>query len=204
MLIACSSSLAAIQLACSALQNGECDTAVCGGLNILTAPGIFAGLSRGQFLSTTGSCKTFDINADGYCRADGAGTVILKKLDDARTDNDNILGVILGTAANHSADVISIKHPHAESQAYLFRSIMTAAGRDPCNVDYVRMHGTGTQAGDKAEMEVVLNIFAPRQKSVRTPGRSPYFGAVKSSVGHGEAAAGVTALIKCFSCFRRV
>jgi acyl transferase domain-containing protein len=77
---ACSSSLAAIQIACTSLWAGECDTAIAGGVNVLTAPDIFAGLSRGMFLSKTGGCKTFDANADGYCRADGVGTVILKRL----------------------------------------------------------------------------------------------------------------------------
>lgn len=192
---ACSSSLAAIQIACTSLWAGECDTALAGGVNVLTAPDIFAGLSRGMFLSKTGGCKTFDANADGYCRADGVGTVILKRLDDAEADNDNILAVILGTATNHSAEAISITHPHAGAQSYLYESILYAAGVDAHDISYIEMHGTGTQAGDKTEANSVMDVFAPRNRQ-RAPDNILHMGAVKSNVGHGEAAAGITALVK--------
>ena len=121
---------------------GECDTAVAGGLSILTSPDLYAGLSRGQFLSKTGSCKTFDNAADGYCRGDSIATVILKRFDDAVADRDNILGVILGAATNHSADAISITHPHAPTQEQLYRKVLSQGGVSPQHVDYVEMHGT--------------------------------------------------------------
>lgn len=192
---ACSSSFAAIQLACTSLWSGDCDTAVAGGLNVLTAPDIFAGLSRGQFLSKTGSCKTFDNDADGYCRGDGIGTVILKRLEDAEADKDNILGVILGSGTNHSAEAVSITHPHAGAQEFLSKKILDAAGVDAHEVSYVEMHGTGTQAGDGTEMRSVTNVFAPAHRR-RHPNQPLHLGAVKANVGHGEAAAGVTSLIK--------
>lgn len=190
---ACSSSLAAIQVACTSLLQNECDTAVSGGLNILTNPDIFAGLSRGGFLSKTGSCKVFDETADGYCRADSVGTLILKRLEDAEADNDNILGVILGTATNHSADAISITHPHAESQANLYQSVLNTAGVDALDVSVVEMHGTGTQAGDLNEMRSVTQVFAPESRHREIP---LHLGAVKANLGHSEAAAGITGLIK--------
>jgi acyl transferase domain-containing protein len=193
---ACSSSMAAIQIACSSLRSGECDTAIAGGANILTAPDIFAGLSRGQFLSKTGSCKTWDSKADGYCRADGVGSVVLKRLDDAINDKNNILGVILGTATNHSADAISITHPHAGNQAYLYQSVLHEAGVNPLDVSYVEMHGTGTQAGDMAEIGSVTTVFAPEHARGTDPENVLHIGAVKSNIGHGEAAAGIGALIK--------
>ncbi|KAG8532386.1 Type I Iterative PKS [Bacidia gigantensis] len=192
---ACSSSLAAIQIACTSLWNGECDTAVAGGLSILTSPDLYAGLSRGQFLSKTGSCKTFDDAADGYCRGDSIGTVILKRLDDAVADKDNILGVILGAATNHSADAISITHPHAQTQEALYRKVLAQGAISAFDVDYVEMHGTGTQAGDGAEMESISNVFAPAVAG-RKADKPLYVGSVKANVGHGEAASGVTALIK--------
>lgn len=191
---ACSSSLAAVQIACQTLRTGGCDTAVTGGVNILTAPDIFAGLSKGQFLSKTGSCKTWDIAADGYCRADGVGSIILKREEDAFADKDNILGIILASGTNHSADAISITHPHAGNQAYLYESVLHTAGVDPLDVSYVEMHGTGTQAGDTNEMESVTNVFAPMGS--RSPDQTLHIGAVKSNIGHGEAAAGMAALIK--------
>ncbi|KAK4104197.1 ketoacyl-synt-domain-containing protein [Parathielavia hyrcaniae] len=192
---ACSSSAAAMQVACTALWARDCDTAVVGGLSCMTNPDIFSGLSRGQFLSKKGPCATFDNEADGYCRGDGCASVIVKRLDDALAENDRILAVILGTATNHSADAISITHPHGPTQSTLSSAILDEAGVDPLDVDYVEMHGTGTQAGDGTEMVSVTNVFAPRER--RRPADRPlYLGAVKANVGHGEAASGVTALIK--------
>ncbi|KAK4244982.1 putative polyketide synthase [Corynascus novoguineensis] len=193
---ACSSSLATVQAACSALWNGEADMVVAGGMNVLTNSDAFAGLSHGHFLSKTpNACKTWDVDADGYCRADGVGSIVLKRLEDAEADNDNILGVILGAATNHSAEAISITHPHAGHQAYLTRLVLSRAGIDPLDVGFVEMHGTGTQAGDAEEIQSVSNVFAPitRRRNTQNP---LYIGAVKANVGHGEAAAGITALIK--------
>jgi acyl transferase domain-containing protein len=191
---ACSSSMAAVQLGCTALRSRECDTVVAGGLNVLTAPDIFAGLSRGQFLSKTGPCQTWDINADGYCRADGVASVILKRYEDALAEKDNILGVILATATNHSADAISITHPHAGNQAQLFESVLHNAGVNPLDISYIEMHGTGTQAGDLAETQSVTSVFAP--VGARSPEQTLHIGAIKSNIGHSEAAAGISALVK--------
>lgn len=194
---ACSSSAAAIQLAATSLWANDCDTAVVGGLSCMTNSDIFAGLSRGKFLSKNGPCATFDNDADGYCRADACATVIIKRLEDAISDNDNILAVILGTATNHSADAISITHPHGPTQEVLYKRILDKAGVDAVDIDYVEMHGTGTQAGDGTEMLSVTNVFAPIGARKRTPDQPLYLGAVKANVGHGEAASGITALIKC-------
>ena len=188
--------MAAIQIACTSLWAGECDTAVAGGLNVMTNSDIFSGLSRGQFLSKTANCQTFDNDADGYCRGDGIGTLVIKRLEDAEADNDRILGVILETATNHSSNAVSITHPHAPTQEDLFKKVMDDAGVDPHDVSYVEMHGTGTQAGDGTEMTSVTNVFAPTsRKGTRT--KPLHLGSVKSNVGHGEAVSGVTAMIKC-------
>jgi 3-oxoacyl-(acyl-carrier-protein) synthase len=182
---ACSSSLAAIQLACTSLWAGDCDTACAGGLNVLTNPDIFSGLSKGQFLSKTGSCKTYDNGADGYCRGDGCGTVILKRYEDAIADNDNILACILGAATNHSAEAVSITHPHAGAQEFLYKKVLEQSGVDAHDISYVEMHGTGTQAGDGIEMTSVTNAFAPRNRQ-RRPDQVLNLGAVKANIGHGE------------------
>lgn len=136
---ACSSSLSAIQLACTSLWAGDLDTACAGGLNVLTNPDIFSGLSKGQFLSKTGSCKTYDNDADGYCRGDGVGTVILKRYQDALADKDNILGCILGAGTNHSAEAVSITHPHAGAQEFLYKKVLADAGVDAHDISYVEM-----------------------------------------------------------------
>ncbi|SMR63496.1 unnamed protein product [Zymoseptoria tritici ST99CH_1A5] len=192
---ACSSSLAAIQLACTSLWAGDCDTACAGGLNVLTNPDIFSGLSKGQFLSKTGGCKTYDNDADGYCRGDACGTVILKRYQDAVADKDNILGCILGAATNHSAEAVSITHPHAGAQEFLYKQVLANAGIDAHEISYVEMHGTGTQAGDGIEMTSVTNVFAPRHRQ-RKPEQTVHLGAIKANVGHAEAASGINSLVK--------
>ncbi|KAG9546492.1 polyketide synthase, partial [Aureobasidium melanogenum] len=199
---ACSSSLAAIQLACTSLWAGECDTACAGGLNVLTNPDIFSGLSKGQFLSKTGSCKTYDNNADGYCRGDGCGTVVLKRYEDALADKDNILGCILGAATNHSAEAVSITHPHAGAQEFLYKKVLANAGVDAHEISYVEMHGTGTQAGDGIEMTSVTNVFAPRHRQ-RKPEEKLHLGAIKANIGHGEAASGINSLCKVLMMMKK-
>ncbi|KAK4077567.1 hypothetical protein Purlil1_12329 [Purpureocillium lilacinum] len=194
---ACSSSLAAIQTACTSLWSGDVDMAIAGGLNILTNSDVYAGLSQGHFLSPTGGCKTWDEGADGYCRADGVGSVVLKRLDDAEADNDNILGVVLSAATDHSAEAVSITHPHDVAQAHLYTQVVRRAGIDPLAVGYVEMHGTGTQAGDSNEMRSVTSVFAPAADGHAQSRQMPlYIGTAKASVGHGEAAAGIVSFIK--------
>lgn len=172
------------------------DTAIAGGLNVLTNPDGFAGLCNGHFLTKGhNACKTWDTIADGYCRADAIGSVVIKRLEDAETDNDNILGVILGAGTNHSAQAVSITHPHAGHQADLSRQVLRKAGVDPLDVSYVELHGTGTQAGDHEEMKGIMDVYAPLSRRRRND-QPLYIGAVKSNVGHSESGAGTTALIK--------
>lgn len=173
--------------------------AVAGGMNVLTNSDAFAGLSKGHFLSKTpNACKTWDCEADGYCRADGVASVIIKRLEDAEADNDNILGVILAAGTNHSAEAVSITHPHAGHQADLTRQLLDQAAVDPLDVSFVEMHGTGTQAGDAQEIQSVTEVFAPNKGSARrrSANQPLHIGAVKSNLGHGEAVAGTTALLK--------
>ncbi|KAI0459063.1 polyketide synthase [Xylaria acuta] len=202
---ACSSGLAAIQAACTSLWSGDVDMAVTGGLNILTNSDVYAGLSNGYFLSPTGNCKTWDEGADGYCRADGVGSVVLKRLEDAEADNDNILAVILAAATDHSAEAVSITHPHDLAQAHLYTQVVRRAGIDPLSVGYVEMHGTGTQAGDTMEISSVTGIFAPPTTSAHAKKRKMplHIGTVKSNLGHGEAAAGIMAFIKTMMVFQK-
>lgn len=196
---ACSSSLAGIHLACNSLWCGDVDTAIAGGTNVITNPDFTAGLDRGHFLSRTGNCKTFDDGADGYCRGEGIATVIIKRLDDALADKDPILGVILGAYTNHSAESESITRPHVGAQRAIFNKVLNEASVDPYSVSYIEMHGTGTQAGDAAEMSSVLDTFAPPRNAcnkVRAGNEPLYLGSAKSNIGHGEAASGATSLIK--------
>ena len=191
-----------MQTACTSLWNGDTDTVVAGGQNIITSCNTYAGLSQGHFLTKTpNACKTFDSEADGYCRADGVGSIVMKRLEDAEADNDNILGIILAAATNHSAEAMSITRPHTGAQSDLCRKMMSRAGVDPLSVRFVEMHGTGTQAGDTAEFKAVADVFAPITKN-RNSDNPLHVGAIKANIGHGEGAAGVSALIKILLMFQ--
>ena len=192
---ACSSSLAAIHLACNSLWRGDCDTAVAGGTNMIFTPDGHAGLDKGFFLSRTGNCKPFDDAADGYCRAEGVGTVFLKRLEDALADGDPIQGVILDAKTNHSAMSESMTRPHTGAQIDNMSAALNTACVDPNSFSYIEMHGTGTQVGDAVEMESVLSVFAPKE-TARGKDQPLYIGSAKANIGHGEGVSGVTSLIK--------
>jgi monodictyphenone polyketide synthase len=165
-------------------------------MNLLTNPDGFAGLCNGHFL-TKGhhACKTWDATADGYCRADGIVSLVIKRLEDAKADNDRVLATILATGTNHSANAVSITHPHAGHQSDLAKSLLREAAVDPFDVSYIELHGTGTQAGDFEEMSGVLNVYAPAKRR-RGKHQPLHLGAVKANFGHGESAAGTTSLLK--------
>ncbi|KAJ0114474.1 hypothetical protein J7T55_004717 [Diaporthe amygdali] len=167
-----------------------------GGTNVLTNPDNFAGLDRGHFLSTTGNCNAFDDGANGYCRADAVGSVILKRLEDAEADNDPIFGVIVGSTTNHCGQTDSITRPHEGDQCSVFKRIMRYTNYDPLDVGYIEMHGTGTQAGDATEMRSVLSVFASNHRRSQAPARPLYLGSAKANIGHAESASGVSSLIK--------
>ena len=148
-------------------------------------------------MSRTGNCKSFDDGADGYCRGEGVGIVVLKRLEDARAENDPIYGCVLSAVTNHSAEAESITRPHVGAQQTVFSQVLTKGGVHPNDVDYVEMHGTGTQAGDGREMLSVTQTFAPfSPDDHRSRSKDLYVGSVKSNIGHGEAVSGVSALIK--------
>lgn len=137
-------------------------------------------MDRGHFLSRTGNCKTFDNDADGYCRSEGVCTVIIKRLEDAVADKDPVLGIILSAYTNHSAEAESITRPHVGAQKAIFQRLLTYADVDANDVDYIEMHGTGTQAGDAREMESVLATFAnPTAKNIRSDKQPLYLGSAK-------------------------
>lgn len=153
--------------------------------------------------ATIGNCNAFDDGANGYCRADAVGAVVLKRLEDAEADNDPIFGVIVGANTNHSGHAESITRPHEGDQASVFRRVMRYANYDPLDLSYIEMHGTGTQAGDATEMNSVLGVFRnPMNKKLKpvktrtTLLRPLYLGSAKANIGHAESASGVASLVK--------
>ena len=188
---ACSSSLVAIHRACKAVQTGECTMALTGGINLITGINNFLDLAKAGFLSPTGQCKPFDQTADGYCRSEGGALIVLKLLDRALADGDQILGVIPGIATNQGGLSSSITIPHSPAQKKLYQTVLHQAGMKSDQVSYVEAHGTGTQAGDPLEIASIREVFGGQDRT-----DSLTVGSLKGNIGHAETAAGVASVLK--------
>ncbi|MFX0578207.1 type I polyketide synthase [Nocardia nepalensis] len=195
---ACSSSLVAFHLACQALDNGDCGVALAGGVNVMLQPETFVLMCKGSFLAADGRCKSFDAAADGYGRGEGAGMVVLKKLDDAVRDGDRIYAVVKATGANQDGRTTAITVPNAESQEALARTVCWRAGLTPDSITYVEAHGTGTLVGDPVELRALGRAFGAPAGRANVLG----VGSVKATLGHTEAAAGIASVIKAALAIR--
>jgi polyketide synthase 13 len=190
---ACSSSLVATHQAVQALRSGECDVAMAGGVNALITPAVTLGFDEiGQVLSPDGRIKSFSSDADGYTRSEGGAMLVLKRVDDARRDGDQILAVIAGSAVNHDGRSNGLIAPNPDAQADVLRRAYKDAGINPRTIDYVEAHGTGTVLGDPIEAQA-LGRVAGRGRPEDKP---LLLGAIKTNVGHMESAAGAASLTK--------
>jgi malonyl CoA-acyl carrier protein transacylase len=189
---ACSSSLVAVHSACLHLRAGECRAALAGGVNIILSPEITMAFSRARMMAADGRCKTFDAAADGFVRAEGCGVVVLKRLSDAQADGDNILAVIRGAAVNQDGRSSGLTVPNGSAQEAVMRQALANARVEPSQIDYVEAHGTGTSLGDPIEAHALAAVLG----AGRDASHPLVVGSVKTNVGHLEAAAGVTGLIK--------
>ncbi|MCY7795566.1 type I polyketide synthase, partial [Bacillus spizizenii] len=198
---ACSSSLVAIHRAVTAMQSGNCEMAIAGGVNTILTEEAHISYSKAGMLSKDGRCKTFSADANGYVRGEGVGMVMLKKLADAERDGNHIYGVIRGTAENHGGRANTLTSPNPKAQADLLVRAYRQAGIDPSTVTYIEAHGTGTELGDPIEINGLKAAF--RKLSNKRGGSQPDIpdhrcgiGSVKSNIGHLELAAGISGLIK--------
>ena len=192
---ACSTSLVAIHLACQSLLNGECDMALAGGVTIRIPQQSGYLFEEGHIFSPDGHCRAFDAEAAGTPFGSGVGIVVLKPLEEALADGDSIHAVILGSAINNDgAEKISYWATSGEGQARAIAEALAIAEVEPDTIGYVETHGTGTYLGDPVEIFALTKAFgAPSSKK-----ESQYcaIGSVKSNIGHLDAAAGVTGVIK--------
>ncbi|USX12195.1 SDR family NAD(P)-dependent oxidoreductase [Oxalobacteraceae bacterium OTU3CAMAD1] len=190
---ACSTSLAAVHLACRGLLNYEADMALAGGvwLNLLQGRGYRH--QPGAILSPDGHCRAFDAGAGGTAIGSGVGIVVLKRLADAIADRDTIHAVIRGSALNNDgADKVGYTAPSVAGQTAVIRAAHAMADVDAGSIGYVEAHGTGTTLGDPIEVAALTDAF--RASTTRVGYCA--LGSVKTNVGHLDAAAGVTGLIK--------
>lgn len=195
---ACSSSLTAVHYACRSLWQKECNLAFAGGVNVMLLPDYSIVLSKGRFLSGHCRCMAFDDRADGYVRGEGAGIVILKPLSQAIKDNDRIYALIRATGVNHDGYTTGITLPNVDAQKELIRKTCFQAKIHPKDVAYIEAHGTGTRAGDPAEIQALNDVLSID----REPDRKCVVGSIKTNIGHLEGAAGIAGLIKAALCLK--
>ena len=189
---ACSSSLVALHQAVSALQRGETDLALAGGVNAILAPGITAVFASAGMLAPDGRCKTFDAAADGYVRGEGCAMVVLKRLSEAEAAGDRIWAVVRGSAVNQDGASAGLTVPSGPAQERVIGEALSRAGLEPSEVDYLEAHGTGTELGDPVEAHAAGAAYGRG----RAADRPLLIGSVKTNVGHLESAAGVAGLVK--------
>jgi 3-oxoacyl-[acyl-carrier-protein] synthase II len=185
---ACSSSLVAVHLALKSLRDRECNMALAGGVNRLISPKVSINFTQAKMLSPDGRCKTFDEGANGFVRSEGCGLVVLKRLSDAIADRDQIRAILLGSATNQDGRTSSITTPSSLSQQAVIKQALVNSQVEASQVSYLETHGTGTSLGDAIELEALSQVFKDNKELI--------LGAVKTNVGHLEAAAGIVSLIK--------
>jgi polyketide synthase 13 len=190
---ACSSSLVAVHSGVQALRAGEADVVLAGGVNALVTPAVTIGFDEvGGVLAPDGRIKSFSADADGYARSEGGGMLVLKRMEDARRDGDEILAVIAGSAINHDGRSNGMLAPNPDAQADVLRRAYHDAGINPRTVDYIEAHGTGTILGDPIEADALGRVVGRG----RADDQPALLGAVKSNLGHLESAAGAASLAK--------
>ncbi|MEY9484431.1 amino acid adenylation domain-containing protein [Streptomyces calvus] len=188
---ACSSGLVALHLARRSLADGECDLAVVGGVNLHLTPAAHQALEAAQALSPTGRSRAFGSAADGLVPGEGGAALVVRRLAEARRDEDEVLAVVRGTAVNNDGTSLSLLAPNPLRQHEVIERAHRDCGVDPASVTYVEAHGTGTAVGDPIELRSLAHAFPPRPD-----GRPRLLGSVKTNVGHLLNAAALPSLVK--------
>ncbi len=190
---ACSTSLVAVQLACQSLLSYQCDIALAGGVSINFPQHTGYLFQEGMIFSPDGHCRPFDSKAQGIRAGEGVGIVVLKRLEEALRDRDNIHAVILGAAINNDgSQKVGYTAPSVDGQAEAIASAQAVAQVEPNTISYIEAHGTATPLGDPIEIAALTKVFRNGSTEKQFCG----IGSLKSNVGHLDAAAGVAGLLK--------
>ncbi|WP_240803935.1 type I polyketide synthase [Streptomyces sp. A0592] len=189
---ACASSLAALDLACRQLRDGDSDMVLCGGADVHNGINDYLMFASVHALSPGGRCRPFDAAADGIALGEGVGAVVLKRLADAERDGDRVYAVVKAVGAASDGRSLGLTAPRPEGQRRALERAYARAGVAPAEVGLIEAHGTGTVVGDSTELAVLSDLFTA---SGATAGACA-LGSVKSQLGHTKCAAGLAGLIK--------
>ena len=189
---ACASSLSAVHMAAMELYSGRSDMAITGGFDTFNDIFMYMCFSKTPALSPTGDCRPFSHNGDGTILGEGLGAIIIKRLDDAKRDNDKIYAVLRGIGSSSDGRGNAIYAPSAEGQTRALKDAYTETGVSPRTIELVEAHGTGTKVGDAVEAKALASVY----REDRNEGTWCALGSVKSMIGHTKAAAGIAGLIK--------
>jgi mycobactin polyketide synthetase MbtC len=187
----CASALVAFHVAVRSLQNGDCDLALAGGVNVLGSPGFFVEFSKQHALSDDGVCRPYSVHASGTVWAEGAAMFVLQRKSAALRDARPIMAEVRATAVNQDGRSAGLSAPSEEAQIRLFRRAISQAEIKPEEVGMIEGHGTGTRLGDRTELRSLAQTYGDTQ-----PGAGALLGSVKSNVGHSLAASGALGLAK--------
>jgi amino acid adenylation domain-containing protein len=190
---ACSSSIAALHVACQSLRNGECTRAIVASADLLLSQHSIILRQKAGMLSENGRCAVFDETANGYARGEGAACILLR-LDNALSnqERENTYAFVRATSTNHNGQSARLTAPSGSAQQRLIEAALRECGISPDDVSFVEAHGTGTALGDPIEFNALQNVFCSPQACPRPL----YVGASKSNIGHLEGTAGLAGFIK--------
>lgn len=195
---ACSSSLVALHQACQAIKNGECTSALAGGVFIMTSDEFLQQAHHAKMLSSDHACQTFSDKANGFIPGEAVACVYLKPLAQALKDQDPIYAVIKASGVNQDGQSNGITAPNGLAQTELMRHIYTSYGLSTEDLAYIETHGTGTELGDPIEVSALQRLFATQGKE--NSKKSCGLGSIKSNIGHTVHAAGICGFIKSVLC----
>ncbi len=194
---ACSSSLVALHYACRDLTAGLSDVALVGGVNLINGPAQHQLLAQAGAVSRSGQSVPLSVEADGIVPGEGAGMVVLRRLEDAQAQRDRIDAVILSTTVNNDGRSLSLMAPNAEGQERLLVHNIAESGCNAADIGLIEAHMTGTQIGDPVELRSMARSFA-----ALGAGQGCRIGTVKANIGHLLAAAGIASFIKTVLALR--
>ena len=187
---ACSSSLVALHVAKNALLNGECSAAIVASADLMLSPFSLDVREKAGMLSSNGTCRPFDAQANGYVRGEGAVCVVLKRLSGVRKD-ETIHTILRGSAVNQDGRSARLTAPCGVAQQEVIKRALVDANLEARDVQYVEAHGTGTRLGDPIELNSLRAVYGNAKRESQL-----LIGAVKSNIGHLEGAAGLAGLLK--------